>query len=60
MRVEVAEAREGGAMSSLYAMTSAPEAILDGTQGPEATLARLREPFPVEWDEQRAGVAADL
>ena len=36
------------------------EAVLDGTQGPEATLARLREPFPVEWDEQRAGVAADL
>jgi hypothetical protein len=36
------------------------EAILDGTQGPEVTLARLREPFPVEWDEQPAGVAADL
>jgi chaperonin GroES len=33
------------------------EAILDGTQGPEVTLARLREPFPMEWAEQRAGVA---
>jgi hypothetical protein len=30
------------------------EAILDGRQGPEVTLARLREPFPVEWDEQRS------
>jgi hypothetical protein len=36
------------------------EAILDGTQGPRVTLSRLREPFPVEWDEQRAGIAADL
>ena len=36
------------------------EAILDGTQGPQVTLCRLREPFPIEWDEQRAGVAADL
>lgn len=28
------------------------EAILDGQQGPEVTLARLLEPFPVEWAEQ--------
>ena len=28
------------------------EAILDGTQGPEVTLAKLLEPFPVEWEEQ--------
>ncbi|MEZ5809354.1 MAG: hypothetical protein R3D65_16980 [Zhengella sp.] len=28
------------------------EAILDGGQGPEVTLARLLEPFPVEWAEQ--------
>jgi hypothetical protein len=28
------------------------EAILDGTQGPEVTLARVLEPFPVEWAEQ--------
>jgi hypothetical protein len=28
------------------------EAILDGRQGPKLTLARLREPFPVEWDRQ--------
>jgi hypothetical protein len=28
------------------------EAILDGTQGPEVTLARVLEPFPVEWDVQ--------
>lgn len=29
------------------------EAILDGRQGPEVTLARLLEPFPGEWAEQR-------
>jgi hypothetical protein len=29
------------------------EAILDGKQGPEVTLARVLEPFPVEWREQR-------
>jgi hypothetical protein len=28
------------------------EAILDGKQGPEVTLGRLLEPFPVEWSEQ--------
>ena len=28
------------------------EAILDGKQGPEVTLARLLEPFPVEWSQQ--------
>ncbi len=27
--------------------------ILDGEQGPGATLARLLEPFPVRWEEQR-------
>ena len=27
------------------------EAILDGRQGPEVTLARVMEPFPVEWAE---------
>ena len=30
------------------------EAILDGRQGPEATLATLLEPFPIEWDRQKA------
>ncbi len=29
------------------------EAILDGQQGPDVTLARLRKPFPPEWKEQR-------
>jgi hypothetical protein len=29
------------------------EAILDGKQGTEVTLARVLEPFPVEWKEQR-------
>ncbi len=29
------------------------EAILDGKQGPEVTLAQVLEPFPVEWSEQR-------
>lgn len=27
------------------------EGILDGKQGPEVTLARLLEPFPLEWAE---------
>ncbi len=30
------------------------EAILDGKQGPEITLARVVEPFPIEWDAQAA------
>ena len=29
------------------------EAILDGTQGPEVTLARALEPFPIDWAEQQ-------
>ena len=29
------------------------EAILDGKQGPEVTLARVLVPVPVEWSEQR-------
>jgi len=29
------------------------EAILDGRQGAEVTLARVLEPFPVAWYEQR-------
>jgi hypothetical protein len=28
------------------------EAILEGTQGPEVTLVRGLEPFPVEWERQ--------
>ncbi len=28
------------------------EAILDGRQGPEVTLARVLEAFPIEWDDQ--------
>ena len=28
------------------------EAIIDGKQGPEVTLARVLEPFPVVWEEQ--------
>ena len=28
------------------------EAILDGRQGPKVTLARLMEPFPLEWQAQ--------
>lgn len=55
---ELAE-REGIASSflsrSLRMTLLAPhivEAILEGKQGPEVTLERLREPFPVEWDQQ--------
>lgn len=29
------------------------DAILDGQQGPEITLANLLDPFPLDWDEQR-------
>ena len=29
------------------------EAILEGRQGPEVTLARVLEPFPLEWADQR-------
>ncbi len=32
------------------------EAILDGKQGPEVTLARLLEPVPVEWSEQASSL----
>jgi len=28
------------------------EAILDGKQGPEVTLANLLEPFPLTWQQQ--------
>ena len=28
------------------------EAILDGWQGPELTLARALEPFPISWEQQ--------
>ncbi|GGL58534.1 hypothetical protein [Wenxinia marina] len=34
------------------------EAILDGKQGPEVTLARVLEPFPVEWMSQGAAFEA--
>ena len=30
------------------------EAILDGRQGPEMTLARVMEPFPLDWRSQMA------
>ena len=35
------------------------EAILDGKQGPEVTLARVLEPFPAAWNEQRPRFQAD-
>jgi hypothetical protein len=57
---ELAE-REGIAVSYLTRILRltllAPdivEAILDGRQGPEVTLARLMEPFPVKWEEQHS------
>ena len=33
------------------------EEILDGQQGPEVTLARVMEPIPVEWEEQKVTFA---
>lgn len=60
---EVAE-REGLAMSYVSRLMQltllAPdivEAILEGRQGPEVTLARLLEPLPVSWAEQRSLLA---
>lgn len=35
------------------------EAILNGKQGPEVTLARVLEPFPSAWNEQRQRLQAD-
>ena len=35
------------------------EAILDGRQRPEVTLARVLEPFPVEWMSQGAAIELD-
>ena len=34
------------------------EAILDGKQGPEVTLARVLEPFPIEWDGQLSSLCS--
>ena len=36
------------------------EAILDGRQGPEVTLARVLEPIRANWAEQRTHLGADL
>ncbi|WP_449041981.1 hypothetical protein [Paracoccus sp. (in: a-proteobacteria)] len=36
------------------------EAILDGKQWPAVTLARVLEPIPADWAEQRAHLGADL
>lgn len=33
------------------------EAILDGRQGPQVTLARVLEGFPAEWEAQRESLA---
>ncbi|MFC3086260.1 hypothetical protein [Tabrizicola soli] len=35
------------------------EAILDGRQRPEVSLARVLEPFPVEWMSQGAAIELD-
>ncbi len=58
---ELAE-REGIApsyMTRVLRLTLLPpdivDAILDGKQGPEVTLAKLMEPFPLAWKEQRFG-----
>ncbi len=33
-------------------VTRSGKAILDGKQGPEVTLARVLESFPLQWEEQ--------
>ena len=35
------------------------DAVLDGRTGPEITLARLLEPFPVEWREQATTIGGE-
>jgi hypothetical protein len=57
-------AREGMALSYMTRVLRltllAPDivdSILDGKQGPEMTLARMVESFPVEWREQQAKLA---
>jgi hypothetical protein len=35
------------------------EAILDGKQGTQVTLARVLEPFPMEWHQQPGNFAAE-
>ena len=39
--------------------TDIVEAILDGTQGPKVTLARVLEPFPLGWDTQTSLLGAE-
>jgi len=63
---ELAE-REGIAVSYLTRVLRltllAPEvveAVLDGRQGPEVTLARLLERFPVEWTLQRQRIETEI
>lgn len=34
------------------------EAVLEGRQGGDVTLARLMEPFPLEWEKQRQQFSA--
>ena len=36
------------------------EAILDGKQVPEVTLARVLEPFPAQWQAQPSGAAGSV
>ena len=35
------------------------EAILDGMQGPEVTLAGVLEPFPLTWEQQRSALGLE-
>ena len=51
IRDKVAASRKKGTWMTLLA-PDIVEAILDGRQGPEFTLARVLEPFPVEWQGQ--------
>ncbi len=59
----IAELAEREAIASTYVsrvlrLTLLPpdivEAVLDGSQGPEVTLARLLGPVPAEWELQRS------
>ena len=51
-----------GYMSTVLRLTLlAPDlvdAVLDGRQGPQMTLARLLEPFDLAWDDQRRELCA--
>jgi len=56
-RPKISLAKQGGIHTRVLRLTllspDIVEAILDGKQGPEVTLAQVLEPSPAEWEAQR-------